>query len=171
MLWITLLIASVIALAVAAYVVRPLFQTGAAPVLVEDERLAELLSRKDGVLRAIKDLEFDYQVGKLGEEDYQRFDQSLRRQAISLLQQIEKIAPESSQLDEQLEAEIARSRMVQSQPRVTTNMASPAPGPSAAPGPQRFCTACGAALAEGFRFCGQCGTPIATQVSAGAKPV
>ena len=170
MLWITLIIASVIALAVVAYVVRPLFQTGAAPVLVEDDRLAELLSRKDGVLRAIKDLEFDYQVGKLGEEDFQRFDQSLRRQAISLIQQIEKIAPESSHLDEQLEAEIARTRKLQSQPRETTSLPPPASVPSAAPGQQRFCTACGASLAEGYRFCANCGAPVATQVSAGAEP-
>jgi hypothetical protein len=123
MMWIALLIALLLSLAALAYVVWPLLKPGPAPVMVEDDRLTELLGRKDAVLKAIKDLEFDYQVGKLSEEDYQLYDQRLRRQAVTLLQQIEQVAPLSANLDNELELEIARRRRVQ----------SPAAAPAGAP--------------------------------------
>jgi hypothetical protein len=112
MMWIALLIALVLSLAALAYVVWPLLKPGPAPILVEDDKLTELLGRKDAVLQAIKDLEFDYHVGKLSEEDYQLYDQRLRRQALGLLQQIEQLTPLTASLDATLEAEIAQRRRV-----------------------------------------------------------
>jgi hypothetical protein len=107
-----MLIALVLSLGALAYVVWPLLKPGPAPVMVEDDRLTELLGRKDAVLKAIKDLEFDYQVGKLSEEDYQLYDQRLRRQAVALLQQIEQVAPQSADLDSAVESESAQRRRV-----------------------------------------------------------
>ena len=96
--------------------------------MVEDDRLAELLGRKDAVMKSIKDLEFDYRVGKLSEEDYQLYDQRLRRQAIGLLQQIEQAAPESAQLDAAVEDEIAQRRKVSDRPVVAVPVVSRASG-------------------------------------------
>lgn len=110
--WIVLIVALVISLGALAYVMWPLLRQGHTQVLVEDDRLADLLGRKDSVMSAIKDLEFDYHVGKMDEEDYRRYDARLRRQAIGLMQQIEQIAPESAHLDAGLEAEIAHRRKV-----------------------------------------------------------
>ena len=70
MMWMAILVAFVLSLAAMAFVVWPLLEPGPASVIVEDDRLTELLGRKDAVLKAIKDLEFDYQVGKLSEEDF-----------------------------------------------------------------------------------------------------
>ena len=118
MMWIGLLLALAISAVALFYVVWPLLKPGPAPVMVEDDRLAELLGRKDAVMKSIKDLEFDYRVGKLSEEDYQLYDQRLRRQAIGLLQQIEQAAPESAQLDAAVEDEIAQRRKVSDRPVV-----------------------------------------------------
>lgn len=116
MMWIALLIA-VPAVAGGAGLCRlAAAQAGSAPVIVEDDRLAELLGRKDAVMMAIKELEFDYHVGKLSEEDYQLYDGRLRRQAVGLLQQIEQVAPLNAQMDVALEAEIARRRRVPAEP-------------------------------------------------------
>jgi hypothetical protein len=112
MMWIAMLVALVLSVGALAFVVWPLLKPGPAPVMVEDDRLTELLGRKDAVLKAIKDLEFDYQVGKLSEEDYQLYDQRLRRQAVALLQQIEDVAPQSADMDAVMEAEIAQRRRV-----------------------------------------------------------
>ena len=65
MLWISLLFALVLSMAALVYAVWPLVKPGPAPIMVEDDRLTELIGRKDAVLAAIKDLEFDYQTGKL----------------------------------------------------------------------------------------------------------
>lgn len=109
-LWGTILLAGLISVAAFFYVVWPLLRKEVPPYLVDDERLAELISRKDGVLKAIKDMEFDYHTGKLSQEDYERFDARLRRQAIAYIQQIEKLAPTPSISDDELEAEISRHR-------------------------------------------------------------
>jgi hypothetical protein len=140
-------------------------------------------------LQAIKDLEFDYRVGKISQEDYQRLDQRLRRQAIGLMQQIEKLAPTSASLDEELESIIAQFRQTAVTPTLVTPTAvtptsvtstvsmhtsnralsSETRASSAAvPTPVadtthvgRFCTECGKPVEAGHKFCAFCGTPIA----------
>lgn len=163
MLWITLTVALLLSLAALGYVVLPLLSKQPPLLQVEDDRLADLLARKDSALRALKELEFDHQVGKISEEDYQRFNQRLSRQAIGLIQQLEKITPESATLDEQLEAEIARRRHAQT-PANLQKAASPVVVSTPMVirnGSPRFCTQCGTRLDTNFKFCGNCGTPVA----------
>jgi hypothetical protein len=172
MLWIPLAAALLISLGVIWYVIWPLVNGNPAPVLIEDDRLTELLTRKDAALQSIKELEFDYQVGKVAPEDYERFNQQLRRQAIGLLQQIEKIAPEVGQLDDAVEAEIARYRKVQ--PGLTPALAAATIAAPALPhnangeitngsvgSAHRFCTQCGQPIGADHKFCAHCGTPVA----------
>lgn len=169
------LLFSVVAILVVAW---PLLKKGPAPVLVEDDRLVELLLRKDQVMTSIKDLEFDYRVGKLSEEDYQLYDQRLRRQAVGLLQQIEKVAPEAASLDASLEHEILRQRKVATDAKsakLTTDehveaeiarRRAVAPGaastvtPVTVNGNARFCTNCGSQLAPQHKFCASCGVAV-----------
>lgn len=127
MLAVTLIIALVLSLAALAWVVWPLLNRAPAPLLVEDDRLATLIGRKEAVMTAIKDLEFDYHVGKLDDEDYQRYDQRLRRQAIVLIQQIEQVAPQSTGMDVKLETEIMQRRKVADPARVAAAVAAPQP--------------------------------------------
>jgi hypothetical protein len=169
MLWTTLFVALLISAGAAAYVLWPLLSRTAPEVPAEDDQLTELLSRKDGVLTAIKDLEFDHQVGKLSEEDYQRFNFRLRQQAVGYLQQIDKLAPQSAQLDDALEVEIARQRKIRTGQVAANGKGVVAAAPAAAVAPAtvsvstpeaavRFCTACGQPLAPNHKFCANCGT-------------
>lgn len=168
---IALLISSVAILAVA----WPLLKKGPTPVLVEDDRLVELLHRKDQVMTSIKDLEFDYRVGKLSEEDYQLYDQRLRRQAVGLLQQIEKVAPEAARLDASLEEAILRQRKVApaaesaapmsiaTSQSSTAAMAANTQHAAATVQPNgnvRFCTNCGNQIAPHHKFCSNCGAAV-----------
>lgn len=161
MLWITLGIATLISLAALAYVVWPLVTRQAPPLAVEDDRLTDLLARKDTVLRSIKELEFDYHVGKLSAEDHQRFGERLNRQAIGLIQQLEKIAPESATLDAMLEAEIAQRRQTVDKTRIPA-VATPVVVANGAGSvaQARFCTQCGKRVETTHKFCANCGTPI-----------
>jgi NADH pyrophosphatase NudC (nudix superfamily) len=163
MLWITLVLALLLSLTALAYVILPLV-TKQSPLLpAEDDRMSDLLMRKDRTLRAIKELEFDHQVGKISEEDYQRFNQRLSRQAIGLIQQLEKITPESNLLDQHLEAEIAQHRQTQAPvqaQKAAKSITLTAP-PVANAGASRFCTQCGVHLDANFKFCGNCGAPVA----------
>lgn len=167
-LWATVIIAGAISAVAIFYVLRPLLTPGPAAQVVEDDKLSELVGRKDAALKAIKDLEFDYRVGKLGEEDFQRLDQRLRRQAIGLIQQIEKLSPHSATLDDRLEAQIAAMRKVQSPAApALPEGGGPlvAPVPAARPGngtpAARYCTNCGHLLEPAHKFCANCGTAAA----------
>lgn len=178
MFWIGILIAVLIAGAAVAAVVWPLLKRGPAPLLIENDALTDLLHRKDAVLASIKDTEFDYRVGKLSQEDYERIDSSLRRQAVGLLQQIEKIAPESARLDDEIEAAIAAQRRVHATRdaapppvrvapvRVAPSMAAPhASNGGAAGDALRFCTNCGGRVEPHHKFCASCGQPVAEVAS------
>lgn len=122
--------------------------------------MTELVQRKDIVLRSIKELEFDYRMGKLSEEDYARFDQRLRQQAIGLLRRIERLAPDLAGLEEQLEAAIAQARTVTERVPRTAPVNGAGRGHTQAAGDRRFCTECGASVTAKDKFCGQCGTRL-----------
>jgi hypothetical protein len=162
-MWLTIVLAAIISLLAVYFTVSPLLKEGRSTLVLDDDKFTELLGRKDATLQAIKDLEFDYQVGKMSQEDFQRLDQRLRRQAIAYLQQIEKIAPASATLDEQLEAIIAQFRQTSQPPlssvAVPGNGESPVEAVSTAQA-TLFCTQCGKPVAAEHKFCAHCGTPI-----------
>jgi hypothetical protein len=158
-LWITLILALLISLAALFYVIGPLVAKQPPLLQVEDDRLSDLLARKDRAVRAIKELEFDHQVGKIDAADYLRLNDRLRRQAITLLQQLEQITPLSAVLDEQLEAEIAQRRQAKPAPVKAVSVPPIQPVPTAA-GAAHFCTQCGARLDTSFKFCANCGAPV-----------
>jgi hypothetical protein len=177
-MWLSLVIAVVLSAGAIYFAVAPLLKPGKATLLVEDDKFTQLLGRKDATLQAIKELEFDYRVGKMSDEDFQRMDQRLRRQAIVLIQQVEKLAPAEAALDDQIETMIARMRQMQNVappvPTAAPVAAKPAlgnghtahPTPPASPTPAsptaaaRFCTNCGERLEAGHKFCAHCGTPV-----------
>lgn len=186
-MWLPVTLAALLSLLAVYYAVAPLLQATRPTLLLDDDKLVELLGRKDAVLQGIKDLEFDYRVGKISDEDYRRLDQRLRRQAIGLIQQIERVAPESASLDEQLESIIAQFRQTSSTraeaaptstPVVSTQtftapISPVATAPTAKADGTRFCTECGKPLAANHKFCAHCGTPVAqgdaaTQVDSAA---
>lgn len=185
--WLGIAAAVLIALLAAGYVIWPLLQPGPTLPLVEDSRLTELLVRKDILLRSIKELEFDYQMGKIAPDDYTRFAARLRRQAIGVMEQIDSVTPAGREQDRDLEAEIARLRTVEvsapSEPNGSTVSADPVTSrddlhasaeqpatngahtpdsvPSAQrPREQRFCTQCGKPVGVDHKFCAECGAPL-----------
>ncbi|MCS6826845.1 MAG: zinc ribbon domain-containing protein [Caldilinea sp.] len=170
MLWtIELLVALLISGLAILAAVWPLLKKGPTPAWVEDDQLLDLLHRKEQVLLAIKDLEFDYRVGKLSEEDYRSYDQQLRRQAIALLAQIEKVAPESAQLDASLEQEILQRRKVRDKigsavDRNAKGLAHTSKTSNSVEDeqqrPRLYCTQCGHPLDPHYRFCAMCGAPV-----------
>jgi hypothetical protein len=52
-------------------------------------RRADLLDEKDAVLRSLKDLEFERQVGKISEADFQRLDDECRVRAKRILKELD----------------------------------------------------------------------------------
>ncbi len=92
----------------------------------ENEQLADLTARKNGILLAIKDLGFEFEQGKLSEKDYLELRDRYEQQAIALLKQID-----------DLKAELASKRSS------SRKKSCPACGTPTREG-QKFCVNCGA---------------------------
>jgi hypothetical protein len=93
--------------------------------------------RKAAIYESLRDLQFEYRVGKLSDDDYQTSKRDLQKELAVVLSDVDK-----------LKAELA------------VNGAAP-PKVEAAPKPiGMVCPACGAKFERELKFCGECGKPM-----------
>jgi hypothetical protein len=92
-----LLSISIVSAGLAAWILAPLFRSDA----VEAERSAfrtseraELLSRKDQLLAALRDLEDDRETGKMNDRDYRELEAKLTTQTAEILRKLDELAIE-----------------------------------------------------------------------------
>lgn len=115
--------------------------------------LAELMLRRETVLKEIRDLDGDFAAGKLDDSDYQSQRNVLLAEGVAVLQRIDALRAQmsavDSDLDAQIETEVAARRAV---------------APAAA---TPTCPQCGTEVRVGARFCDHCGQAL-EQVSSDA---
>ncbi len=116
-MWVLLLLISLVSALTIGYVIWPLVRRPPVQHAATGEELAELMTRKDAALQAVRDLAFDHSVGKIEDADFERFNRLLRQRALGLMHQIEQHDPGTFQFEEALEEEIAGSRRVGETPR------------------------------------------------------
>ena len=139
----------ILAMGVVAWVVHPLFRRQATEGEIafrEGGPLEQLTSEKDAALSAIRELDFDYETGKLSEEDYHDLRGQYRSKAIALLKEIDRVA-KGGKTEDRIEREIRALRK-------TRRQASKAPKSSA---DQAFCPKCGTRNLASHKFCPSCG--------------
>ncbi len=186
---ILVLVAGIIVVALSLIsVAHPLFgrARGREAVLAAaDSRLSDLLSERDAVLQAIRDLDFDYRLGKLSDEDYKALRAQYTARGVVILQQLDAAAGLAGEavagaesLDEEIEAEVQRLRRrpapAEAQPTAPAAADLEAeieaevrrlrarPKPAAAPTPQvqQVATAAPAGTrSEPAGHCPECGQP------------
>jgi flagellar biosynthesis/type III secretory pathway M-ring protein FliF/YscJ len=61
------------------------------------DRLTELELRKETKYAEIRDAQADFHAGKLSDEDYRTLDRALRREAIVILEQIDRMAERATE--------------------------------------------------------------------------
>ena len=112
----------------------------------EKTRLAYLRERKDAIYENLRDLQFEYRVGKLSDEDYQKTKQGLQKELAAVLAEIDAIVKPGTAA-------------------VAAKAPSPSPAPMPAPKPKpdgRLCPHCGAHFERMLKFCGECGKAMAS---------
>src|SRR5688572_6187035 len=82
------------------------------------------------IYEALRDLQFEYRIGKLSDADYQASKQELQKELARVLQQMDVAAPAASSK------------------------------PAAAKPKGNVCPHCGASFKEKLKFCGECGKPM-----------
>ncbi len=131
-------LAAVVTILCLAYVlfVRP--QDVPEPVPVSP--IQHLEDRKQAIYENLRDLQFEYRVGKLSDEDYQQTKQTLQRELAGVLAE--------------MEATIKRLGLTPT--RVPAKAAARRKRPAAT-----VCPHCGAQFPQALKFCGECGKAIA----------
>lgn len=124
------------------FVGEPFVRRTAAYWLTHDEQPeVEILSlQKETLYTAIRDLDFDFQTGKMDKTDYTELRGRLEGEALQVLRSLDDVDPLAA-LDKDLERQILDLRR---QPRATDDV----------------CRGCGAALEGGEKFCPSCGQSL-----------
>jgi hypothetical protein len=127
-----MLLVALLATGAVAFLARPVLRPRS--VALEQMELPERRER-DSLYSALRDLEDDFETGKVAEPDYRTLREELRGRALGLLQR---------------ERDAARTALEGSHALAADAAAFPAP-----------CGACGATPRPDDRFCGRCGVPLA----------
>lgn len=141
------LIGAGLAAAAAYRMLAPLGEEATEEISLTGGRTRAALERdKALVLRSLKELEFDFAMGKISDADFAEMRDRLRQRAVRLMQQLEG----SAMYRAQIERDLAE--------------ASGASEQGAASAVSGVCAACGTANDADARFCKGCGTALGGRV-------
>jgi hypothetical protein len=144
-----LLIAGVLLL-VAAFVGWPFLQT-AARRAVDDRTRSSLLAERERLLTILRELDFDYSLGKIPEEDYPAQRADLVRQGAEVMKKLDVIP---SPIDPAIPPDADEPAQV-SDDDIEDLIAKRRSGSNGKAG--GFCPNCGKATLASDRFCPNCG--------------
>ena len=139
-------IAIVMLLGLAVFVAAPLLsaQTSSGTLPVDVTPLGDLKRRRLVVYENLKDLEFEYQSGKIARQDYESLKTNYLGEAAALMATTRQ-AEELKEKEAVIEREVTARRALRRQPR----------------SPQYVCLKCGFENPVPVKFCGECGARIA----------
>ena len=166
----TIIIILIIAAVVAIYIALPFFlkrneqeaislEAGSKsedPIL---EKIKSLNTQKDNLYTAIKDIEFDYGLGKLSKEDFEELNVKYKNEAASVLREIDAVEKEGGvqTLDSELEKEILAFRKSSSKTDIDVDIENEI---SAFRASNQYCPSCGAVVNTQDLFCSKCGAQL-----------
>ncbi|MFQ5996780.1 MAG: zinc-ribbon domain-containing protein [Dehalococcoidales bacterium] len=134
----TVFIAILLTVLTFAFIIYPFFrQRLPSADSTEDEKLHQLLSRRDTTYAMLKELEFDFQSGILTEEDYRELESKYKKEGISILKDIDD-SKKGADVEEEIERRVLELRRREGQ----------------------FCPQCATRYEKGDRFCSHCGTNL-----------
>lgn len=150
----TVLSASLVAIGVHRSLVPLARPEGAsAPQLLGGRTRAALEREKTLVLRAIKDLEFDFAMKKISQADFDELAVRLRARAMGLMQQLDAGSGYRRTIEQELEQRLGHAPATAGAADVTAEASEP---------DTTACASCGQDNDADARFCKHCGTRLVT---------
>ncbi len=154
---------------VGVYLYAPFMERRARRVTQEEHELSALMAERDRVINSLQELDFDFNLGKIPEEDYPAQRASLLQRGAEILKQIDALAPQPASAQDteaRLERAIAARRADASLARVEVSdddleamIASRRKGRTNKSA--GFCPRCGKPVMVTDRFCPSCGKSLA----------
>ncbi len=127
------IIGTALAIVAAVIISYPLWQKAQRKVsFALNHQSEEWQARKAEIYAAIRDIELDYRMGKLSEEDYEALRDQYKNEAIEIMKKLDSLAPRA-----------AAVRKTPAQPNT------------------RFCHQCGQAVTGADHYCSVCGAKLA----------
>lgn len=157
-----------ILIVVSIYLYAPFMEGRARRVTEEEHELSALMAERDRVINSLQELDFDFKLGKIPEEDYPVQRSYLLQKGADILRKIDSLAPQPASAQDtevRLERAIAARRadaavarveisdddlesMISSRRKSRTNKSA------------GFCPRCGKPVMVTDRFCPSCGKSL-----------
>ena len=137
-----LLLASAVALIALTVAFTFLVRTNDIPQTEPVSPISHLEERRAAIYENLRDLQFEYRVGKLSDADYQAAKESLQRELAGVLAQMDRITGNVT----------TKKRK---EPKAEPAPAAPKADLASA------CPHCGARFSSTMKFCGECGKEMA----------
>ncbi len=155
-----IILIAVLVIAVIAFIAYPLFSTAREKIAGKANALDALVAQRDSTYDAIHDLDFDFQLGKLSQDDYAALRDKYKARAAQVLQQIDAVGGVSTvDAEAQIEVQVARLRRAKTD-AVEDEIARVRAAHKAG---GEFCAKCGTPHQPGDQFCAKCGNRLATK--------
>ena len=153
---------------VGIYLYAPFMERRARSITEEEHELSTLLAERDRVINSLQELDFDFKLGKIPEDDYPVQRTSLLQKGADILRKIDTLAPQATSAQDtetRLERAIAARRADAAVARVEVtdddvelmilsrrkNRKNRSAG---------FCPKCGKPVMVTDRFCPSCGKSL-----------
>ena len=153
---------------VGIYLYAPFMERRARRVTEEEHELSALMAERDRVINSLQELDFDFRLGKIPEEDYPVQRSTLLQKGADILRKIDSLAPQAisgQDTEARLERAIAARRadaslarvevtdddlesLISSRRKSRTNKSA------------GFCPKCGKPVMVSDRFCPSCGKSL-----------
>jgi len=152
---------------VGVFLYAPFLERRARRVTEEEHETSSLLAERERVVNSLQELESDYQLGKVPDEDYPTQRTNLLQRGADILRKLDELAPVKAQNDKDAHVEralAARRRNGSSQQGELTDddvesmIASRRKGRKAKSA--GFCPKCGKPVMASDKFCPSCGKTL-----------
>lgn len=153
---------------VAIYLYAPFMERRARRVTDEEHELSSLMAERDRVINSLQELDFDFKLGKIPDEDYPPQRAALLQKGADILRQIDSIAPQpasAQDADARIEKAIAARRADAAVEKVAVSdddleTMIAARRKSRKERSSGFCPKCGKPVMVTDRFCPSCGKSL-----------
>jgi hypothetical protein len=176
----SILLLFALSILVLMFVARPLIEEKSRAVNKLEHERSHWLAERDRTLNALQELDFDYTLGKIPEEDYPATRAWMVQQGVEILRKLDELEAHEAEsgASDRIEAAIAARRLKQAE--AAENLTQPAavkPNRISTPDDdleariaerrrQRngkaagFCHKCGSAVQKSDQFCPKCGAKL-----------
>ena len=138
----TIALAGLIAVAVIVFILSVRAKDLPAPEPVSP--FQHLDERKAAIYENLRDLQFEYRVGKLSDQDYQQTKLDLQRELAGVMAEIDRV-----------KTEIAAGKIPMPSPELVKAQTPPKTSAN-----KYVCPSCKAEFGQPLKFCGECGKPM-----------